>query len=168
MTETRRAGVAEVEVNHDADLPPHPSAPQYRNARALKVSQPLGTVVRRTRTIDGEPFSFTINFLPPAVGALLSTAELKGEPVMWLLQAKGIVFVGAPSPSARSWPIMKVSRRLKVPLGAAVLFVERLVLAEQDRPVELVQSWYRGDRYEYTVMLDLDARSSQSLHAHFA
>jgi GntR family transcriptional regulator len=36
-----------------------------------------------------------------------------------------------------------------------VLYVERIVHDTAGRPVEYVRSWYRGDRYEYTVTLDL-------------
>jgi GntR family transcriptional regulator len=36
-----------------------------------------------------------------------------------------------------------------------VLFVERIVHDDAGRPVEYVRSWYRGDRYEYSVTLDL-------------
>jgi DNA-binding GntR family transcriptional regulator len=46
---------------------------------------------------------------------------------------------------------LQVSRRLHLPLGAPVLYVERLVYGEQQVPIELVQTWYQGDLYEYTV-----------------
>jgi GntR family transcriptional regulator len=161
MLETRRAGVAVVEVDHQAEIP-------ERIARALSLATGAGTVVRRTRTMDGEAFSYTVNFLPPDIGALLSAAELETEGLMWLLKSKGVNLAGARQ-SIRAQPAdTEVSKRLSVQLGAAVLFVERLVVSGDGRPVELVQSWYRGDRYEYTVTLDLDVDSDQVLHAQFA
>jgi GntR family transcriptional regulator len=161
MSETRRAGVADVEVDDDVLLP-------ERIARLLALETPAGTVVRRTRTMDGAPFSYTVNYLPPSVGSLVSAPELREQPIMWLLEAKGVRFVGATQSIRAQLADSEVSRRLSLPLGGAVLFVERLVMAEPARPVELVQSWYRGDRYEYTVSLDLKRRSPQRLHAQLA
>jgi GntR family transcriptional regulator len=161
MTETRRAGIAEVDMDHDAPI-------SERIAGLLKLDRPVGTVLRRTRTMDGEPFSYTINYLPPALGALLSATELKDEPVMLLLQRKGVRFVGAVQSIRAQLADSEVSKRLALPLGGAVLSVERLVMAEHQRPVELVQSWYRGDRYEYTVTLDLKRRRSERVHEQLA
>ncbi len=48
-----------------------------------------------------------------------------------------------------------------------MLYVERLVNDEAGRPVEFVQSWYRGDRYEYTVNLDL-AEAGEGLYEQLA
>lgn len=161
MSETRRAGVSDLEVESDVPIP-------KRIAGRLRLDSLAASVVRRTRTMDGEPFSYTINYLPPDIGALLSPAELKAEPVMWLLEAKGVKLVGAMQSIRAQLADAEVSRRLAQPLGAAVLFVERLVMTEHDRPVELVQSWYRGDRYEYTVGLDLERRSVERQHAPLA
>jgi GntR family transcriptional regulator len=161
MNETRRAGIGDLEVRSDAPIP-------ARIAEMLRLKAPVGSVVRRTRTMDGEPFSYTINYLPPEVGALLSRAELKAQPVMWLLEAKGLRLIGATQSIRAQLADAEVSSRLSQPLGAAVLFVERLVMAEPDRPVELVQSWYRGDRYEYSVGLDLKRRSPERLHDQLA
>ena len=46
--------------------------------------------------------------------------------------------------------------QIDVELGAAVLFVERIV-HDTASAVQYVRSWYRGDRYEYAVTLDLAA-----------
>lgn len=161
MNETRRAGVVDLEVESSVPIP-------KRIAGLLRLDASVGSVVRRTRTMDGETFSYTINYLPPEVGALLSRAELKAEPVMWLLEAKGVKLIGATQSIRAQLADAEVSKHLSQPLGEAVLFVERLVMAEHDRPVELVQSWYRGDRYEYTVSLDLKRRSVERLHDQLA
>ena len=50
---------------------------------------------------------------------------------------------------------LDVCAQIDVELGAAVLFVQRIVHDTTGRPVEYVRSWYRGDRYEYAVTLDL-------------
>ena len=50
------------------------------------------------------------------------------------------------------------SRQLQDRFRARALadrMVERIVHDTAGRPVEYVRSWYRGNRYEYTVTLDL-------------
>jgi GntR family transcriptional regulator len=161
MNETRRARVSEVDMETEVPIP-------KRIAELLQLDQPVGSVVRRTRTMDGEPFSYTINYLPLPVAALLSEADLNAESIMWLLEAKGVRLVGATQSIRAQVADSEVGRRLSQPFGGAVLFVERLVIAERQRAVEVVQSWYRGDRYEYTVTLDLKRRSRDQLHAQLA
>ncbi len=161
MNETKRAGVAEVEVENSAAIP-------GRIAEMLRLSPPIGTVVRRTRTMDGSPFSFTINFLPPRIGRLLTVRELRHEPLMWLLQSKGVALRGATQSIRAELADVEVSRRLSVALGSPVLFVERVVTGAHDTRVELVQSWYRGDRYEFTVTLDFRQSATGRLPANLA
>ena len=37
-------------------------------AEALQLDKPVGTIVTRTRTMDGQPFALVITYLPPEAG----------------------------------------------------------------------------------------------------
>jgi UTRA domain-containing protein len=58
--------------------------------------------------------------------------------------------------------------QIDVELGAPVLYVERIVHDTAGRPVEYVRSWYRGDRYEYAVTLDLGPDSDANPYVQLA
>lgn len=150
MSETRRARIKDVEVAHDYPLPP-------RIAEMLHIVTGKGTVVRRSRTMDGRLFAYTINYLPPKYGELLSRSELRTSGLMTLLESKGVHLVEAKQAIRAQLADPNVSQRLDIDFAAAVLFVERVIFDPDREPVEVVQSWYRGDVYEYTVSLDLNA-----------
>ena len=74
---------------------------------------------------------------------------------MELLMDSGISLSSASQSIRAQLADLDVCSQIDVELGAAVLFVERIVHDTAGRPVEYVRSWYRGDRYEYAVTLDL-------------
>ena len=74
---------------------------------------------------------------------------------MELLIDGGITLSSASQSVRAQLADLDVCSQIEVELGAAVLFVERIVHDKTGRPVEYVRSWYRGDRYEYAVTLDL-------------
>ena len=47
----------------------------------------------------------------------------------------------------------EVAEKLSVSPGSPILFVERIMYTKRRKPVELVQSTYRGDLYKYIVRL---------------
>lgn len=149
MAETRRARVVSLEVERDAEMPD-------RIARSLDVANRRGTTVRRTRSIDGRVFSYTVNYLVPEAGRQMTDRELRSESLMWLLHRK-VAPLGTAVQSVRAQTAdPEVALHLAIPLGMPVLFVERLVRDHEARPVEVVLAWYRGDLYEYTVTFGLD------------
>jgi GntR family transcriptional regulator len=146
--EVKRSRVKDVEIERSVDLPP-------RIASALMLDEPRGTVVRRTRTMDGKPFAFTTNYLSDAYGKLLHKDELRRGSLLELLERKGVGITGAVQSIRAEVAGGAVGHRLGILPDAPVLFVERTMHGKSD-PVEVVQSWYRGDAYEYTVSLDLE------------
>jgi len=160
ISETKRAGIREVEVLRDVQFP-------SRVAAALQLPEAIGTMVRRTRTMDGRPFSFTVNHLPPRYGEMVSEEELRGVGLMTLLERKGVTFTGATQAIRAQLADVEVSRALGIEFGAPVLFVERLLLATRGEPCELVHSWYRGDMYEYRVQLEA-GKEARDLRSHLA
>jgi GntR family transcriptional regulator len=147
IRETDRSRVREVEVRGPVELPP-------RVVRLLELEEGSGTIVRRTRLMDGVPFVYTVNYLPQEYGRLLSEAELRRRSLLHLLEDKGVAFIRARQSIRAQVADTIASRKLDIPFAAPVLFVERVSWGAGPRPIEVVQSWYRGDIYEYTVTLD--------------
>lgn len=145
VAETKRAKVRAVALEHDVPLP-------KRIAEKLGlVEGAVGTVVRRARTMDGQPFAYTTNYLPPDHGRLLTKRELTRTGLMALLERKGVQFASATQSIRAQLSDVEVAENLEIEIGSPVLFVERLLSDPSGHPVEFVQTWYRGDTYEYTV-----------------
>jgi GntR family transcriptional regulator len=148
IRESHRAKTRNVELAHNAQIP-------SPIAEALQLDKPVGTIVKRTRTMDGQPFALTITYLPPEAGKKITAAGLRKKALMELLIDGGIVLSNATQAIRAQLADLDVCSQIDVELGAPVLFVERIVHDAAGRPVEYVRSWYRGDRYEYSVTLDL-------------
>jgi GntR family transcriptional regulator len=148
--ESHRAKTRNVELTHNTPIP-------SRIAEALQLDRPLGTIVKRTRTMDGQPFALTTTYLPPDLGNKVTAAGLRKKALMELLIDGGVVLSNATQAIRAQLADLDVCQQIDVELGAAVLFVERIVHDTSGRPVEYVRSWYRGDRYEYAVTLDVAA-----------
>lgn len=161
LAETRRAKVRDVAIEREAAMP-------QRIAEQLGLGEPVGTIIRRTRLMDGEPFAYTVNYLPAEYGALLTRRALAHGGVMQALRRRGVALTGATQSIRAQLADLDVGERLGVEVGAPVLFVERLLLGKDGRPVELVRSWYRGDEYEYTVTFDSLPADDRALDRHFA
>lgn len=150
IRESHDAAPRNVEILHDQSVTP---AVQ----RALELATPVATIVRRTRMMGGEPFSYTVTHLPPRIGHGLNRAKLMSRALMEVLIDEGTAVATATQSVRAQLADAALSGRIDVDFGAAVLYVERVVRDVAGAPVEYVQSWYRGDRYEYTVSLDLGA-----------
>lgn len=148
IQQTSRATTRDVAIEHDATFP-------TSIAEALQLDEPKGTIVRRTRTMDGLPFVYMVAYLPPGIGRTMTEQRLREHALMELLLADGIVLASATQSIRAELADVDVCPHIEVELGSPVLYVERLVQDSAGRPVDFVRSWYRGDRYEYTVTLDL-------------
>lgn len=147
ISETRRAKVRDVNVERSARIPD-------RIAGLLELDEPVGVIVRRTRYMDGAPFAYTVNYLPSRFEKLLTKASLKEHGMMTLLEQNGVTFTGATQTIKAQLADVEVARDLNVTFASPVLFVERLLTDQNDDLVEFVQTWYRGDEYEYTVTFE--------------
>jgi DNA-binding GntR family transcriptional regulator len=157
IAEVSRTKIRQVSIEHGAQLP-------AQVARQLQLDDPVGTVVRRIREVDGDAFAYTVNHLPPSVGSLLTRKELQSSGLMQLLEKKGIALRSARQTIRAQVADITVSEALEVALGSPVLFVVRLILGDDGTPLEVVQSWYRGDRYEYTVTFERDGAEADFGH----
>jgi len=148
IRESHEAAPRDLEVLHDQPVSPI-------IAEALELLSPVATVVKRTRMIANEPFAYTMTYLPVDVGRAVTPDLLRSAALMEILLGAGIQLASATQSIRAQLADADLGSRLDADLGAPVLYVERVVRDTEARPVEFVRTWYRGDRYEYTVTLDL-------------
>ena len=125
------------------------------------------TVVRRVRTFRGGIFSLSTNYLPKSLGAQLRESDLYQYPLLQLLEEKlHVTFRYANQTVEARLADEDVARALDVNFGDPVLFVERLMFAEADHPVEVVRSYYRADVYRYQIRLVRSRKAPFHWHLH--
>jgi len=125
--------------------------PTPEEALALGVG-PDEQVVRlvRVRTADDEPLAVETAVVPASVlpspdlveGSLYSALAERG-----FRPAHGIQRLHAALAAPQE------ARLLLIPVGSAILRIERRAFLENGRPVELTTSAYRGDRYDFVATL---------------
>ena len=148
IQESHMASQRGIEVDHDQPVP-------AAIAAALELASPVATTVRRTRMMSDEPFAYTVTYLPSDIGRHVSAELLADSALMEVLIKNGIELVVATQSIRAQLADADLCSKIDVELGAPLLYVERIVRDASSRPVEFVRTWYRGDRYEYTVTLDL-------------
>jgi len=110
--------------------------------------------IKRVRFIDDNSFAHTVNYLPLDIGKHITKKDLLKKPLLKIMeQDLGIRFTEAFQTIEASFADQELAKKLGVPTGSPILFVERIMYTKRHKPVELVQSSYRGDLYKYIVRL---------------
>ena len=50
----------------------------------------------------------------------------------------------------------EIASALSVSISSPVLYLETIIFAEGELPVDFVQTFYRSDQFKYTLKFDLD------------
>jgi GntR family transcriptional regulator len=111
-------------------------------------------VFKRLRHIEDEPFSYTLNYLRPVIGDRIAIERLYTVPLIKILLddlAIPIVRAHETIESAPANP--EVARKLGIPVLFPVMHMKRVLFTIRDRPLELVETFYRADKYHYSVNL---------------
>jgi len=120
--------------------------------------------IKRVRFLEDKSFAYTINYLPIELGTKISEKDLYKKRLLQILEQNlRIRFTEAFQSIQASFADQEISQQLEIPSGAPVLFVERIMYAKQREPIELVQSFYRGDLYRYIVRLKNVGRRKGSI-----
>jgi GntR family transcriptional regulator len=111
-------------------------------------------VFKRLRHIDEEPFSYTLNYLRPAIGDRISVEQLYTVPLLKILREDlGIPIVRAHETIEAAPANPDVARKLGIPVLFPVMHMKRVMYTIKDHPLELVETFYRADKYHYSVNL---------------
>ena len=142
----RKLRVTDVEVGQV------PATAELKQALLLDDSTLELTTIKRLRHIDDEPFSFTQNFLPTEIGARIRQKDLYSMPLLKILQEDLKIPIIRAHETIEAAPAdPDTARRLGIPALYPVLHMTRIMYTTGDRPFELVDIYYRADKYHYSV-----------------
>ena len=122
----------------------------------LRLSENEKEVVRikRTRYVDDEPYAFTINTLPVDIGQHLTTENLHNAPLVRILEEDlKIQIVDAYETVSAAAADTEVAESLDLPFLSPVMHVKRVLYTTDDKPLQIVESYYRADKFHYSVHL---------------
>jgi len=127
---------------------------------ALRAALRLGAddtelvVFKRVRHIEDEPFSYTLNYLPAALGKRIDVARLYTVPLLQILREDLRIPIVRAHETIEAAPAdPEVARKLNIPVLFPVMHMKRVMFTTKDRPFELVETFYRADKYHYSVNL---------------
>ncbi|MCA0329707.1 MAG: GntR family transcriptional regulator [Actinobacteria bacterium] len=163
INETQRTRVKDVRIERGV-----PAPADVREALRLAPDGSDLVRVSRTRYLDDEVFAYTVDHLPAGIGRLVTKRALAQDSLMALLARSGVDLA-----SARQAIRADVANAENAPLldlrpGDPVLAVTRVVYDSRRQPVYHIRTYYRGDRYTYTVELRLNNADPGAIHGDLA
>lgn len=127
---------------------------QVAHHLALRRGDAVQKVVR-LRTHAGAPVALVTTYVPEDIGRRIPREALDRATVLEHIQAAGYEPVHAEHAISALPADGRAARHLGVARGAALLAERRVVFAATWRPIELLLSACRPDRYEFRVSLTL-------------
>jgi len=125
--------------------------------------------IKRRRHAEGEPFSFTVNYLPIEIGSRIDPAILKTVPINTVFERDLKIPVVSAAETVEAAPANpEVAEQLGIPVLYPVMHVTRVMFTEGDRAFELVETFYRADKYQYSVNLTRVKRNGRWTWRHEA
>jgi GntR family transcriptional regulator len=110
--------------------------------------------IKRLRHVNDGPFSFTINYLPVSIGSRLHEQDLYRTPLLEILQDELKVPIVRAQETVEAAPAdPEVAAQLDIAVLFPVMHIRRVMFTEHDKPFELVETFYRADKYQYSVNL---------------
>ncbi|MHB8908779.1 MAG: GntR family transcriptional regulator [Syntrophales bacterium] len=134
-------------------------------ARKLIIS-PNGrvAVVRRLRTGNGVPLIYEESFLPYHAFKEILAADLTGS-MYQIMNERFHVTLARSDQTIRAVNLRgRIASYLNVPENSAAFFMESLTYDDNNVPVELLYSYYRGDKYVFAVELGRYHLSDENRH----
>lgn len=141
--------------------------PLLRSMLNLPEGETELSCIRRVRHIKGEPFSYTVNYLPLSIGERVQLDALYTIPLLVILEDEMQIPILRAVETVEAAPAdQDVARRLQIPVLYPVMHVSRVMYTEHERPFELVETFYRADKYQYSVSLSRVQRDGRRTWAH--
>lgn len=123
-------------------------------ANALQVA--TGSEVQRAvrvRTLDDEPMSFLVTYVPADIGRQYDRDDLNVKPLLHLLERAGVSVASARQTISASIADSEVAGALSIHAGAPLIEVRRVVRDASARPVEYIRVLYRPDLYRFEMSM---------------
>ncbi len=128
------------------------ASPAIRGALKLKAGESVQRIVR-VRSMDGEPFSHLITYIPYDVAQGYEESELTSQSLIKLLEKAGHGPVEAEQSISAAAAEPAVAATLGVAPGSPLLRIHRVMSDKSGRPVQDITAHYRADRFEYHMRL---------------
>jgi GntR family transcriptional regulator len=138
----------------DVELTYVPATEDLRQQLKLSPTDTKLVRIKRLRMEGDAPYAYTINHLPLEIGSQISAKDLYHTPLVRILEQK------LNRPISRAREVVEavaadpmIAERLGIPVLSPVIHIKRIVYTKKDKPIELVESFYRSDMYRYSVEL---------------
>lgn len=109
--------------------------------------------IRRLRTGNDIPLIYEESYLPAEIFGGILEMDLSGSMYQMITQNFDTVLARSEQTLRAVNISERIARHLKLPDGAAGLFMESVTYNKHNIPVEILYSFYRGDKYEFQVEL---------------
>ncbi|MBB6283283.1 phosphonate metabolism transcriptional regulator PhnF [Geobacillus subterraneus] len=110
--------------------------------------------IRRLRLADGSPMALETLYIPRALAPHLTREIVNGSVYEFMEKEVGFAIGTAVQVIEASVARKLEAEHLQVKEGAPVLLLERRTYLDDGRPLEVVKSVYRGDRYKFIVEME--------------
>ncbi len=131
-----------------------PITDELRSILMLSDEDKEAVRIKRTRYVDKQPYAFTINFLPLEIGQHLNKENLKGSPLVRILEEDlKIQITHAHETISAAAADTEIANSLGIGFLSPVMHVRRVLYTSDDKPLQMVDSYYRGDKFRYSVHL---------------
>jgi GntR family transcriptional regulator len=127
-----------------------PGSGAIANSLGLSPGERVRKGVRCRSTALG-PISLITTYVPLGLVRSIRRQDLARKPMLQHLQDLGIALGRATQTVSARQADAIAAQELAVPLGSALLYVNRTVFDLKNRPVQLLSGLYRPDRYEYAM-----------------
>lgn len=110
--------------------------------------------IDRLRLLDEKPLAYHIAFLPVEIGARVFQENLEHTSIVYVLaNTFRFAFEEDQQIVEADTADVRLAEHLGVSIGSPVLLMRRVYITERERPIAYFKSYYRADRYMYTVKL---------------
>jgi GntR family transcriptional regulator len=110
-------------------------------------------VIRRLRSGNDVPFIYEESYLPGDMFKQIMDMDLTGSMYRLLSERFNIVLARCEQTIRAINLKGKIAKVLKLPENSAGIFMESVTFDENSIPVEVLYSYYRGDKYIFEVEL---------------
>jgi GntR family transcriptional regulator len=153
--------VLKLEVKHVA-FARVPVPDKVRQILQLDPSETEIIEIKRRRHTSGEPFSFTINYLPVAIGERIDAAALYSVPLIPMIERDLQIPIVRAEETVEAAPAdPTVAEQLAIPVLYPVMHITRVMYTENEKRFEVVETFYRADKYQYRVNLTRVSRNGK-------
>ena len=110
-------------------------------------------VASHVRLLGDLPIGYVVTYIPKALQIKFDPRELNRNPMLTLLERKGINIAGADQFIGATLADARLARFLETEVGAPLVSVRLIVVDSDHRRVERLLAYYRADHYTHHAWL---------------